>query len=103
MAMLLHHASTPPLPPSARTELSIPKALDQLVLSCLAKDPGGRPQSAKELLRRLTDVAGALTWTEDRARDWWAMHQPTTSGREPSAPGLSGRGETSIACSIEAT
>jgi serine/threonine-protein kinase len=36
MALLLHHAQSPPLPPSARTELSIPKALDQLVLSCLA-------------------------------------------------------------------
>jgi serine/threonine-protein kinase len=76
MAMLLHHASTPPLPPSARTELSIPKALDQLVLSCLAKDPAKRPQSARELSRRLTEVAGTRTWTEDRARDWWAMHQP---------------------------
>jgi eukaryotic-like serine/threonine-protein kinase len=85
MAMLLHHASTPPLPPSARTELSIPEPLDQLVLSCLAKDPAARPQSAKELSRRLTEVAGARTWTEDRARDWWAMHHPTTSGRGPSA------------------
>jgi eukaryotic-like serine/threonine-protein kinase len=83
MAMLLHHASTPPLPPSARTELSIPEALDQLVLSCLAKDPAERPQSAKELSRRLTEVAGARTWTDDRARDWWAMHQPTTGGRGP--------------------
>src|SRR5207249_4257263 len=45
MALLLHHASTPPTPPSARTELSIPAALDQLILSCLAKDPAERPQS----------------------------------------------------------
>src|SRR6266704_1683235 len=35
-------------PPSARTDLPIPTALDELVLSCLAKDPAHRPQSARE-------------------------------------------------------
>jgi eukaryotic-like serine/threonine-protein kinase len=77
MALLLHHANTPPTAPSARTELSIPTALDQLVLSCLAKDPAERPQSARELSRRLAEIQGVSTWTENRARDWWATHQPT--------------------------
>jgi len=76
LALLIHHAHTPPTPPSARTELPIPAALDQLVLSCLAKDPGDRPQTARELLRRLATVDGANAWTEDRARDWWARYQP---------------------------
>jgi serine/threonine-protein kinase len=76
MALLLHHAHTPPTPPSARTELPIPPALDHLVLSCLAKDPAERPQSARELSRRLAEVEGASAWTEDRARDWWARHHP---------------------------
>ncbi|MBF8293084.1 MAG: pknB 9 [Steroidobacteraceae bacterium] len=76
LALLMHHAQTPPTPPSARTELPIPAALDQLVLSCLAKDPGDRPQTARELLRRLATVDGANAWTEDRARDWWARYQP---------------------------
>jgi eukaryotic-like serine/threonine-protein kinase len=74
MALLLQHAQTPPTPPSARTELLIPRALDDLVLSCLAKDPANRPQSAKELSRRLAEVEGASTWTQDRAREWWATH-----------------------------
>src|SRR5688572_6693587 len=38
VALLLKHAQTPPVPPSARTDRPIPKALDALVLSCLAKD-----------------------------------------------------------------
>jgi serine/threonine-protein kinase len=76
MALLLHHAQTPPTPPSARTELPIPEALDQLVMSCLAKDPTERPQSARELSRRLAAVEGAGAWTEDRTRDWWTRHQP---------------------------
>jgi plasmid stabilization system protein ParE len=75
MGLLLQHAHTPPTPPSARTELRIPRALDDLVLSCLAKDPTNRPQSAKELSLRLSEVEGASTWTQDRAREWWATNQ----------------------------
>jgi eukaryotic-like serine/threonine-protein kinase len=76
MASLLHHASTPATLPSTRTELPIPAALDQLVLSCLAKDPAERPQSARELSRRLAEVKGVSAWTGDRANGWWAMHEP---------------------------
>ncbi|HEV8455211.1 MAG TPA: serine/threonine-protein kinase [Gemmatimonadales bacterium] len=74
MGLLLQHAQTPPTPPSARTELPIPPALDDLVLSCLAKDPANRPQSARELSLRLAEVEGASAWTQDRAREWWATH-----------------------------
>jgi len=76
MGLLLQHAQTPPAPPSSRTELPIPPALDDLVLSCLAKDPAKRPQSARELSLRLAEVEGASAWTQDRARDWWVTHQP---------------------------
>ncbi len=79
MALLLHHAQTLPAPPSARTNQPIPAALDALVLSCLAKDPKDRPQTARELSRRLTLIDGATEWTEDRARQWWATHWPLAS------------------------
>jgi serine/threonine-protein kinase len=79
MNMLLNHAHTVPTPPSARSELPIPPALDQLVLSCLAKNPAERPQSARELSRRLGEIAGLAPWNEDRARDWWSTHQPASS------------------------
>jgi serine/threonine-protein kinase len=75
MGLLLQHAQTLPTPPSARTDLPIPRALDDLVLSCLAKDPANRPQSARELSLRLAEVEGASDWTQDRAREWWAAHQ----------------------------
>ena len=79
MALLLQHAQTPPTPPSARSALPIPAALDDLVLSCLAKDPAQRPQTARELSRRLAEVDGAADWTQDRAREWWASHLPGAS------------------------
>jgi plasmid stabilization system protein ParE len=78
MGLLVQHAQTPPTPPSARTDRPIPPALDDLVLSCLAKDPAKRPQSARELSIRLAEIEGAGTWTQDRAREWWLTHQVLT-------------------------
>jgi plasmid stabilization system protein ParE len=75
VGLMMKHAQAPPAPPSARTGLPIPPALDDLVLSCLAKDPAQRPQSARELSHRLSEVEGAGAWTQDRAREWWVTHQ----------------------------
>jgi eukaryotic-like serine/threonine-protein kinase len=79
MALLMQHAQKPPTPPSVRTELPIPPGLDDLVLSCLAKDPAQRPQSARELSLRLAEVEGAGAWTQEQAREWWMAHQPATN------------------------
>ena len=76
MGLLMQHVQARPAPPSTRTDQPIPAALDRLVLSCLAKDPGERPQSARELSGRLAEIEGASGWTQDRARSWWAAHPP---------------------------
>ena len=49
MKMLMQHVQAEPVPPSQRTELRIPRELDELVLACLNKDPNQRPQNAEEL------------------------------------------------------
>jgi serine/threonine protein kinase len=74
VGLLLQHAQASPAPPSTRTPAPIPRALDDLVLSCLAKEPADRPQSARELSLRLAEVDGGSAWTADRAREWWAAH-----------------------------
>jgi len=79
MGAVMHHAHTLPTPPSQRTEMPIPPALDRLVMACLAKRPDGRPQSAKELSQRLMEVGGLEPWTDDRAREWWELHEPAKS------------------------
>jgi serine/threonine-protein kinase len=76
MALLLKHVHDTPEAPSLRTELPIPPALDAVILSCLAKDPKDRPQTAKELSRRLAEINPGTGWTEDEARAWWAEHAP---------------------------
>jgi eukaryotic-like serine/threonine-protein kinase len=76
LGLLVQHAGTPPVPPSARTDRPIPAALDQLVLRCLAKDPAERPQTARELSSRLAEIQTDCAWTQERAGEWWASHQP---------------------------
>ncbi len=65
-----HHLHTPPEAPSLRRGEAVPEALERLVLSCLAKDPGGRPQSAVELRASLLSC-GVAAWTDELARAWW--------------------------------
>ncbi len=91
MGYLVHHIHTPPRPPSEVAGAAIPPALDHVILSCLAKDPAQRPQSARELSRRLTEVEGADRWTAVEAKAWWDEHLPglpraVTSGSAVSGP-----------------
>ncbi|MEO8200959.1 MAG: serine/threonine-protein kinase [Gemmatimonadota bacterium] len=76
MGLLLQHVQSEPAAPSTRTDLPIPPLLDQLILSCLSKNPAHRPQSARELSDRLGELQLEGLWTEQRARDWWDTHQP---------------------------
>jgi serine/threonine-protein kinase len=43
-------------------------------MTCLAKDPAKRPQSARELAQLLGALDEAGTWTDDDARQWWSQH-----------------------------
>jgi eukaryotic-like serine/threonine-protein kinase len=78
VAIILAHLQTPPPPPSSRIELPIPAEVEQLVLSCLAKDPKDRPESAVELLDRLEKLPNIRLWSAHQAADWWSMHQPSS-------------------------
>jgi eukaryotic-like serine/threonine-protein kinase len=79
MQLLIQHAQAMPEPPSARTELPIPKELDAIVLGCLAKNPSDRPQTARELARQLEAVPVRAEWTPELARAWWEANQPVPS------------------------
>ena len=84
-----HHLHTTPPRPSERLGRTVPRALEEVLLRCLEKDPLRRPASADELAETL--AAAALDeWTQDDARRWWdehggAMGAPT-AGPDLSAP-----------------
>jgi serine/threonine-protein kinase len=80
MKMLMHHLNSNPVPPSARTELPIPRELDRLVLQCLQKDPNLRPQNAEELFELACECCVQDLWTQEHAREWWAAHLPQFTG-----------------------
>ncbi|HZJ52562.1 MAG TPA: serine/threonine-protein kinase [Myxococcaceae bacterium] len=81
--MIARHLHDAPVPPSRRTELPVPPALDELVLACLAKKPDGRPPSAAALARSLAAVAGCGTWDEEQAVRWWQVNQPEVGRTVP--------------------
>jgi hypothetical protein len=60
--------------------MSIPSPLDDLILSCLAKEPSERPDGAEMLAARLDAMPLDPVWSEDRARDWWENHKPVEAG-----------------------
>ena len=76
MKMLMQHVHAKPVPPSRRTELPIPRELDEFVLSCLEKDPNRRPQDAETLFRLACGCRMCDTWSSDVARTWWERHLP---------------------------
>jgi serine/threonine-protein kinase len=80
MKMFLQHMQATPIPPSMRSELRIPREVDELVLACLEKEPSKRPQNAEEVLRMIRKCRSAQTWDNDSARGWWEAHLPELTG-----------------------
>lgn len=72
METIVMHVHAEPEPPSRRSAQAIPAALEALVLRCLAKEPGARPQTAEELDALLAAVPLERQWTPERAQSWWS-------------------------------
>ena len=73
---MIQHVEEPPVPPSRRTEIAIPDALEAVVLGCLAKAPADRPPTADALAALLRTVPLAAPWGPEEARRWWDAHRP---------------------------
>lgn len=76
LATVIAHIQKPPVPPSHRTEVEIPPELERIVLSCLAKNPCERPDSAAALGRMLASCPGVTPWRSEDAEHWWRINAP---------------------------
>ena len=93
MKMFDEHLHATPIPPSQRTELVVPPAVDNLIMRCLEKDPDKRPRDAAELYGLWCDCGPGGPWTNEAARRWWELHLPELSRpltlAMPAAPAVS--------------
>ncbi len=96
IAMALAHVNEIPTPPRDRSELPIPRALDALILQCLAKNPAERPPSAAELADRLATTVPPDAWTADNAHSWWELHWGSTIVPRSTAPATNDTAEQDV-------
>jgi serine/threonine-protein kinase len=86
MQALIDHVHAAPVAPSQRVPGGLPREVDELVLSCLRKEPADRPQDAGEVLSTIRSLNLARGWSNDHARAWWQARLPELS--QPLAPGV---------------
>ncbi|MCL4781822.1 MAG: serine/threonine protein kinase [Bryobacterales bacterium] len=84
VATILKHVTETPIPPSQRTENAVPADLEKVILRCLEKEPGRRPQTAEELSVLLAHCHDAQSWRRKEARAWWQAHLPASASAHAS-------------------
>lgn len=75
LSVLWQQLHETPVPPTLRLGAHVPPDLEALLLSCLATDVLGRPQSARELRQRLLGCKAAMDWSPADAEFWWATYR----------------------------
>ncbi|WP_342190330.1 serine/threonine-protein kinase [Stieleria varia] len=69
------HIAEMPTPPSQIDGIDVPEDLESLLLACLEKSRGRRPQSARELAIALSHCRDANAWGIEQADLWWTRQE----------------------------
>lgn len=68
--VLVGHACDEVVPPSAWNP-RVPSDLEEIILTCLAKNPADRYRDADSMAQALAACEGADVWTREAAARWW--------------------------------
>lgn len=82
----MKHSQEQPETPSKRSGKSISEDLEQIIMQCLEKDPAKRPQSAAELVLKLSECEYDQKWTIQDASEWWKQNMVSGATLIQSAP-----------------
>jgi eukaryotic-like serine/threonine-protein kinase len=69
--IMLQQVRSVPEKPSARIRKPVSADLEDVLMSCLAKKPADRPESADALEAALAKCVAATAWTREQADEWW--------------------------------
>jgi len=85
-----HHLHSEPRRIAEVAGQDVPAALDDLILTCLAKKPEDRPESAAAL-RAALEALDIPAWTPEQAAAWWADHGDAVArAKQASSQGATG-------------
>lgn len=92
LEMFNHALHTPAPRASSIAKQTIPPELDDLILSCLAKNPDDRPRNAAEVAERLEGLCAKYPWRQSEAQAWWLANRQRIRDLSPDwdARGFSG-------------
>ena len=86
MDVLDHVLNGEPRRPSEVAEQAIPSGLDDLILQCLAKEPGSRPAGVSEMVDTLDALAAEFPWQPQDAERAWQDYErspgPSVAGTD---------------------
>ena len=84
VAICSQHLYEKPIAPSER-RADVPKALEEVVLACLAKKPGERPKDAATVAKMVRACA-LEEWTREEALAWWTAVRAGKASKAASRP-----------------
>jgi serine/threonine-protein kinase len=88
VATILAHVRNQPASLSEPSSVSIPPALESVVMACLEKDPARRPATVADVAERLAASVPGEPWSAAQARRWWQERAdaPPVSPQPADAP-----------------
>jgi hypothetical protein len=77
--VMMHQVKHLPVRPSKRLGKPVSPDLEELLMSCLAKNPASRPAGTRELDDALARCRSGKDWTREMADEWWRKFAATQS------------------------